>query len=184
MHLPATRSTKRLFFCLWPNDAVRLSLADAGLAEAKACDARAMRDDTLHLTLVFLGETPLDRVADVMACAERISGEALVLAINTVDKFAKSKIIWLGMSHPPEPLFDLQASLCGHLASAGFGPYEAPFQPHVTVARGARRLPAAHGMSAIDWRANEFVLVDSDLNPPPPQRGPVYTVLKRWPLLP
>ncbi len=44
----------RLFYALWPDDAARAQLAQAAAA-LNVHDGQRVRDENLHLTLVFLG---------------------------------------------------------------------------------------------------------------------------------
>ena len=61
-------STVRLFFALWPSPPLAASLAGWAQQARLTCGGRAMRTETLHLTLAFLG--PVDAaLADELAAA-------------------------------------------------------------------------------------------------------------------
>lgn len=54
-----------------------------------------------------------------------------------------------------------------------------PFKPHITLAR--RKAPAPRVppvVFGVEWPVTEFALVRSELKP----RGPVYTILEKFPL--
>ncbi len=53
---------RRLFLALWPGEAVAGALDAAGLEAQRLCGGRRMRRDTLHLTLVFLGDVEASRI--------------------------------------------------------------------------------------------------------------------------
>jgi len=55
---------RRLFLALWPEEAERRQLADLA---ANVAGRRRVRDDHLHLTLVFLGATDAARLAEYEA---------------------------------------------------------------------------------------------------------------------
>ena len=180
--MPSTsvKTTRRLFFSLWPDDQVRSRLAHERLALAKEGAGRAMREDTLHLTLLFLGETPIARLDEVMACGDAISVAPFDLKVDSAAYFPKLKIAYLGMAESPPALLDLQSDLRVRVASARFGFYDREFHPHITAARNCQVIRSSRPVEPIEWHVDRFVLIDSDLNPPAPLRGPVYTVLKSW----
>ena len=61
-------STIRLFYALWPSPPLAASLAGWAEAAKPAMGGRAMRTETLHLSLAFLG--PVDSaLADELAGA-------------------------------------------------------------------------------------------------------------------
>ena len=110
----------RLFFALWPDDAVRVELARYRLDLARACEGRPVRTETLHITLVFIGEVPEVRVAELAACADRVTARAFDLVVDTAGCFDKAHVAWLGCSQPPAALLDLQFALQTEAAKAGF----------------------------------------------------------------
>jgi 2'-5' RNA ligase len=70
------------------------------------------------------------------------------------------------------------SKLTRELARLGLRAEERPYVPHVTLLRNARRAPARNTFSPIDWRAREFVLVESVAA----NGGSGYEVIARWPL--
>jgi RNA 2',3'-cyclic 3'-phosphodiesterase len=168
----------RLFFALWPDDAVRVELARYRLDVARACEGRAVRAETLHITLVFIGEVPEARVAELAACADRVTARAFNLLVDTAGCFAMAHVAWLGCSQPPAALFDLESALRSEAVQASFNPDARPFKAHVTVARNLglrfkrRQLPGIH------WPVKSFNLIESV----PTESGPSYKILRTWAL--
>ena len=134
-------------------------------------EARASwaREETLHLTLKFLGDTPLTQV-------ERLS-QATQRAANTVGPFeviigsrgafppnGQPRVLWIGIEDPSGQLALLHQVLEDECAQAGLAREQRPFHPHLTIARlrkpqGSRRLAQVHKEMGFD---PETVLV-SDL---------------------
>ena len=56
-------------------------------------------------------------------------------------------VIWIGLAGRLQPLLDLQASLVGRLAQAGFPSEERPYAPHLTLARIKTALSQQEGVA-------------------------------------
>lgn len=54
--------TLRLFFALWPDAATGDALSRTGKLLHQHWGGRLMRADTLHITLAFLGRTPVEQL--------------------------------------------------------------------------------------------------------------------------
>jgi 2'-5' RNA ligase len=173
------RTALRTFFALWPDDGVRAALAERAAATARMCGGRAPRADLLHLTLVFIGATPPERVESLqdMMNATRIA--AFTLQLDRCGWFRQSGVAWMGAQSPPEALIDLQHALARGASRLGFSLDVRPYVAHLTLARDARRAPPAGAIAPVEWRADSFALVVSDLLPD----GPRYRVLHQTPLV-
>jgi 2'-5' RNA ligase len=145
-----------------------------------APDARASweREEKLHLTLKFFGDTEESRV-------ERLSG-ALERAASVINPFELSledtgafpphglpRVLWLGVTDSSGRLDELHKRVEDECASAGFAKERKRFHPHLTIARlrspeGARRLAGLHKalkFEAQSFRVAEIVLIKSELLP-------------------
>jgi len=168
----------RLFFALWPDDAVRLELARYRLDLARACEGRAVSSDTLHLTLVFIGDVPETRVAALAACANRVTARGFDLVVDTAGCFKIAHVGWLGCSQPPAALFDLQLALRSEVAQAGFGLDPRKFKPHVTGVRNIGFPVKRQKLPGINWLVKSFKLIESAQS----ESGTAYKVLGTWDL--
>jgi len=172
----------RLFFALWPNSEVRAQLAARRDPVVRAYAGRSMRADTLHMTMLFLGETPELLVPDLLACGDRVRASSFTLNVDACCHFPHSKVAWLGCTEPPAQLNTLWSALreqVDPLMPAAFAdsvPNE--FHPHITVARDCLHFPAPHGVPPVTWPVEDFVLIDSNVLP----GGPLYRVLRHWQL--
>ena len=170
-------ATLRLFFALWPDDATRDALNRTGKWLHQHWGGRRMRAETVHITLAFLGETPSDRVDDLVACAENVGTDAYDLVLDQAGYWRHNRIGWLGASETPPQHFDLVRALATGLQQAGFPVDARPHVPHVTLLRNSRggEVPAC---TPVVWPIREFVLVQSDLD----ADGAHYEVIRRWEL--
>jgi 2'-5' RNA ligase len=168
----------RLFFALWPGPEVRARLVAQRDAVVREYRGRPMRPDTLHMTLVFLGEVADLRVPAALGCGDHVSAPAFTLRVDACAHFADAKVAWLGCTEPPPALRELWLALRDELDHARFGPLDGNYQPHISVARHCLVYPPPKGVPAIEWKVEDFVLVASAPTP----GGPVYRVLRHWQL--
>ncbi|MFP5409127.1 MAG: RNA 2',3'-cyclic phosphodiesterase [Gammaproteobacteria bacterium] len=174
---PDAAETLRLFFALWPDDATREALNRTGKWLHQHWGGRRMRADTLHLTLAFLGSTPVDRLDTLFACADAIQSDAFELTLDQPGYWRHNRIGWLGASETPPPHLELVGALNSRLLEAGFPVDTRPHVPHVTLLRNAAsgEVPKC---TPVRWTASDFVLVASRTE----SSGAQYEVIRRWPL--
>lgn len=175
---------RRLFFALWPSDTVRAELAAA--AQSHAALGRAIAARNLHVTVVFLGAVPEQRVAHALETAlsvQKLTFDGkFLLHFDRVEFWRRSSLVCLTAEHVPPELQALVTALRAGLRERGFelrGEHET-FRPHVTLVRDAARAPAAGGVVSVQWPVDSFALVESEVG----QRGSEYTVLEHWRLHP
>lgn len=154
---PALPASLRLFLALWPDDAVRASIAGWQRSWAWPPGSRLVAPEQLHLTLHFIGNVPAARLAEVV--------RGLQVPFDAHDiEFGDAKV-WPGgiaILRPlatPEPLAGLHGRLAMALRALQLPVEERPFRPHVTLARKASDAAPPPG-PAIRWRADSgYVLV-------------------------
>ncbi|OIQ95729.1 2'-5'-RNA ligase [mine drainage metagenome] len=172
----AAPERRRLFFALWPDQAVSTRLAAAARAAHALCGGRVMRRDSLHLTLVFVGAVTEPLVDKLHRAASLVSAEAFSLSFDRYGCWQRKGIVWAGCAASP-PLSDLVGQLAGRLVDVGLRLERREFAAHLTLLRNARCVDLAQ-FSAIDWPVAEFVLVESQLA----ASAGGYTIIGRWPL--
>lgn len=177
----------RLFFALWPDAATRRGLDAIAARLHGVRGGRRTRAETLHLTLVFIGEMPADRLPEVLDTATGVALPKFEILFDRCDCWRRNHIAHLGASQTPSGLLELVARLESRLEAASIAFDRRPYVPHVTLLRNADcsaekttspliRNPA---LVPICWPARDFVLVTSSLRP----GGAIYEQLGRWPLL-
>jgi RNA 2',3'-cyclic 3'-phosphodiesterase len=185
----------RLFVAIELSDGVRAALArEQGRLRALCSrnrDVRWTAPESLHLTLKFLGETPVERVPAVIAALEALRGfEAFELAPNGFGFFPEARhphVFWAGFDAPPA-LGELARRVDAALARLGFAPENRAFTPHLTLARfrAPRADPAL--LKAVEtptstslgrFKVDEYFLFESQLLP----GGAEHKKLARFPSL-
>jgi 2'-5' RNA ligase len=170
--------TERLFFALWPGERQRTELTEVQ-RDLPVRGGRSVHPEDLHITLVFLGDLHAQRRACAEEVADLMYAAPFSLSLDRVGCFPRARVLWCGASQRPQSLLDLLHALNGGLLGCGFRPERRPFEPHVTLAREARPLPARDLEHAITWPVSEFALVIAR-----PGERPRYRVERRWPLIP
>ena len=179
-NLPYGRAASpRLFFALWPDARVRAQISALRAAMAEDYCGRQTRADTLHLTLLFLGSIPDLRVPTLLACGDRVRSPSFRLTLDACSHFNESKVAWLGATEPPAALTELHHAVQREVSRDGFAEAHDAFVPHVTMARHCKLFPAPRAIPPIEWNVQDFVLIDVRTTP----GGPMYRVLRHWPLL-
>lgn len=168
---------RRLFFALWPDDDVRAALDDAARALAGRRVKRVPASN-LHITLAFAG--PVD--AETAACLARRAADIRVapfeLCVDHAGYWPRPRILWIGPTHVPQPLWELAGALRTTLAGCGLVPEARGFQAHVTVARKVAQAMEDPEFPPVNWPVSRFCLVESA----PSESGSSYRPLVCWPL--
>lgn len=163
----------RVFIALWPGAEVRAELARRTTLMAKACGGRPSRPDTLHLTLVFIGATPRERIPALIRLMDGIRVPPFTLRFDQHGWWRHNGIAWTGPGAAPAPLFALQEGLARGAEKLGFSLDVRPYVPHLTLARDAGRSPPTGGLPGLDWPVGSFVMVSSESS----SEGPRYRIL-------
>lgn len=177
------REPNRLFFALWPDDAVRVAAHSA----TKALKLKMQPGGYLsaleryHITLLFLGDfVSAENQASALQAAGGVRGTPFTLTLDQAGSFKNSKIPWwLGPRQAPDALPRLHRELHEQMMAAQVVPERMKFVPHLTVLRDAGLSLPKTEITPIHWEINEFVLVRSRLDLKPVQ----YELLGRWPLV-
>jgi 2'-5' RNA ligase len=175
----AAPASARLFFALWPSAAASAELAMAGKRLHGICGGRLTRMETVHLTLVFLGEVGSERIGDLLELAGEVSVPAFSIGFIRFGWWPHNRIVWAAPGDTPVELIRLVDVLRGKLLGAGFRFDTKPFVPHITLLRKADCKKNSLPAGTIEWRAEDFVLIRSV----PGESGSAYEVLGRWQLL-
>lgn len=168
----------RSFFALWPDAAVRERLAAHAEDIAFAAGGRALKSDTFHLTLVFMGNVPDTDLNRLAATVDRISRKPFNIGLDRLACHERSKVAWIGTSHAPQALLDMQVQLQYEVESAGFSVDQRRFQPHLSIARNIDQDFDARAIDVILWSVRTMCLVHSDTKP----EGASYKIVKTWKL--
>lgn len=190
----------RLFIAIELPASVRKALAavqDDLRSQLPAKAVRWTKQEGIHLTLKFLGDTPpdqVDAIAQGLAAAtagfERFTLHAA--GFGCFPNLRKPNVLWVGIPEVPKTLAGLHRAIDLQMARLDYERESRTFAPHLTLGRIDRRVSAADRRALIEVLAKtevghlgtvaveEVVLFQSDLKP----TGAVYTPLARARLMP
>jgi len=182
--------TRRLFFALWPDEAMRRAMAEATRNAARASGGRPVPAVNLHVTLAFLGSVPERQMSQLGAIARRAAtlcgaaapppadGTRIELAFEHLEYWRAAHLLCAVPAEPPAPVAALARRLQALLSEGGFAPDLKPFRPHVTVVRKVSRAGPAGKMHPVVWRFAELALIESR----PLAAGALYSVVESYSL--
>lgn len=143
----------------------------------------------LHLTLRFLGDTPIERIERIGESLVSIRVESFILPIEGAGVFPPKgppRVIWVGVGTGHPHLFQLRQRMDDALLAAGIDFDVRLFHPHITLARCSEASSGAvstwlrrHGeFLTAPFRVTAFDLCSSRLS----AQGAVHTLKHRYPL--
>lgn len=178
---PSGNPKAKVFFALWPTAAERGRLAAWQKPLQHLCGGRTMHGETLHNTLVFIGDVEQFRLEALQLAAQEVSGKDFELCFDMARYWGHNHIVYAAPGEMPQQLAQLVSALEQRLMTHRFKFDRREYKPHVTLLRNARwtdaPLPA---MQPVRWQIKDFALVQSE------QKDGLagYRVLARFPLLP
>jgi 2'-5' RNA ligase len=151
---------------------------------------RWVRSEGIHLTLKFLGDTPLSKLDEIKTALARAAAEVgsftfTVGGVGCFPNLRRPRVAYVGLQEPTGKLARLRDAVEAHVAPLGFPTERRRFSPHLTLGRVQRRaskseiveigqVVAASEMGTLDEMAVTVVShIKSDLRP----SGAVYTTL-------
>lgn len=190
----------RLFVAITVPASIQATLTAALADLLPLGDVRWVSADRLHLTLKFLGETPVKKIAPLKEELQRIANNCLhfTIGLDGIGAFPgikRPQTLWYGLSGDTHSLTELASEIESAAERLDFERERRPFRPHLTVgrvrsSRGLRELatelercardPLPEAGHQREWKVNSFSLIRSDLKP----AGPLYTELAIFPLGP
>jgi RNA 2',3'-cyclic 3'-phosphodiesterase len=147
--------------------------------------------NNLHITLKFLGETPLQLIDPIIECLHEVAADSPPFPIRlqgcgTFGNFRQPRVIWLGVRNA-DPLISLAHTVQRKLISLGYEPEKKVFSPHLTIGR-IKQLQDRHILDNLERRfrnhlfselhVGHFLLVESFLRP----QGPLYKTIQSFEL--
>lgn len=170
----------RLFFALWPDVPATERLSGLAQDASALWGGRAIRPDSLHLTLAFLGGIAEERCPALHSVGKGLQLPAFEFRLDRCAYWAHNRIFWAGCREPNRDLQYLASRLAESLRQSGFRLEERAFSAHVTLVRHMEKRPEPlPKYPPIRWRADELCLVQSVAS----SGGVDYRKLASWRLL-
>jgi 2''-5'' RNA ligase len=163
----------RLFFSIWPDEAVRTGLVTVLDQLPRDC-GRFIPEHKLHITLVFLGSIETSQADCIIAGARHISLKPITLTLDHTGWWRQSQVIWLAPRELPEELKDLSCRLKTLAAQCGVTTDSRHFHPHITLARKVHKRPLLpETVPPVHWPVKDYCLASSVTDP----KGPRYEIV-------
>ena len=199
---PQSGHTKRLFIALELPSHLRRRLEQV-IDELRRCDDRAVKwvaPDNMHLTLKFLGETPVEQIEEIKSAVGKVmthdSAGAFKLqstALGAFPNLNRPRVFWASCVSDAGDLRRLErlaGAIDDSLGELGFDKEERAFKAHLTLGRVRRPRPGAkapdlgalierlknYKYESLDFEINKLSLFESQLT----REGPIYTALESW----
>lgn len=156
-----TPDTARLFLGLELNDEARRAL-DAARRELQSAGAigKFHSASLYHLTLVFLGNTPVSLIPAIKRIMRYVPAAPFELTLSSLGTFKNGSILWAGVQDCPA-LMDYQKQLADSLRNAGFPLEETGYSPHITLARQVKTAVPAIEVPCITFPVRHATLFES-----------------------
>ena len=152
---------KRLFFALWPSQEQRELLVERVDPLLAAVAGRHVDRQNWHVTLVFIGNFPEERIGELQSAAAAIPAVRFSLCFDSLEYWKKPRIASLRANAVPESLEKLVDSLKRTMIPFGYPPETRPYRPHITVARKVRRFDDSRLAQPVRLAWSNFDLVES-----------------------
>ncbi|GGP18063.1 RNA 2',3'-cyclic phosphodiesterase [Silvimonas iriomotensis] len=167
-------ATARLFIGLTPPPAVRQQLVAVRDRLHAVAGGKPVAQANLHLTLAFLGQTPVARVEELASLIDQCGFMPMTLQLASVGSFSRANVTWAGPAERHMMLDGLAARLHQSLQQHHFSVDAQGFSAHVTLLRKVA-CPPQTLTPAIIWRASQLSLYESRSTPD----GVEYHILHR-----
>lgn len=169
---------KRLFLAIELSQEIRRTLLEFGreLGQmAPGGTVRWVRPENIHLTLRFLGDTPVESLESIIEGMDRVAVEfsTFELALGKLGCFPnprKPRIIWVDVIGELGTLEALQLGLSQMLTPLGWEPEKRRFHPHLTLGRVKdsralieARLPLGRELRPQKIHVDSIALIESTL---------------------
>lgn len=147
-------------------------------------DIKWVESNNLHLTLKFLGNTPVEDIPLIEKVLRKISKKFLpfyikIKGIGIFPDKRHPRVLWIGLENK-EVIIDIHKQIEANMSKIGYKKEEKEFNPHITIGRTRSLLKIDRLIECLnDYKTYEFgsLLVDkinlmkSNLTP----KGPIYT---------
>jgi len=176
----------RLFFAIDLPQDVKEKIGPVAMSlRALGSHIKPVGREGMHLTMLFLGEQPIDVLPDLMNIARCAVSPARPCSVALGPTGFFPRVSFLTLVGEIETLVLVSRTLAEECRVFLEHPEDRPFKAHITIARHKQNIRPPEkakiaGMFApfegMSWTCQELVLYKSDLTP----KGPIYTALERF----
>lgn len=152
---------KRLFLGLWPDDRQRNTLRDTFRPLLSTVEGKMVDRRNWHVTLVFVGEFPADRVPELLVKINHLDVQPFRLRFDRLSFFPRPKIACLETMTVPNELKKLKSDLESVLLPYEVAPEDLEYRPHITAVRNARPFEPVRLARPLELHWSGFELIES-----------------------
>ena len=153
----AEGETARLFIALPLPSAARVALAAVRQAYPNPSTLHWVRPEQMHLTLRFLGNTPVEHIPTVEAALREATARtpAFALRLGRLGCFGgrRPRVLWAGIDGDVDVLNRAVAALTAALHEHGFPNEQRRYSAHLTLARVPERAAPLARRTLLAWLA-------------------------------
>jgi len=178
--------TYRCFFALDAPEPLRATLVQRLKDFASIPGVNWVKPETLHLTLLFLGDVDVNLVPALKALSLETAQawKALPLAAKGIELFParEPRLVWVSLRSEDNAIFDLHKELVKQTRELGIEADPKPLKLHITLGRIKRQIQPQLERSILESGVDtqmlpyeQLSLYRSQLKP----EGPVYNILEQ-----
>lgn len=156
-----TAESARLFLGLELSDEARLALASVRQDLIQVgLQAKFHPPSLYHLTLAFLGMTPVASIPHLKELMSSVSCAPFSLTLSSLGTFKDGRILWAGIKDSPS-LTSYQSQLTAALLRSGFFMEQTEYRPHITLARQVKSPVPCFAVPEISFSVSHSTLFES-----------------------
>lgn len=156
---------KRLFFALWPDHRQAELLRNTISPIARLVEGNAVFRGNWHVTLIFVGQFPEERISELLAAAAVIAVEPFRLRFDRLTFWQRPRIACMQAFSVPHALDVLIGELNEMLLGFNVELKMDTYRPHITVVRNARTFEPIVLARPLELQWSGFELVESISSP-------------------
>ncbi len=166
----------RVFFAVFPNKHIQEQLVHLAELLEPICGGRKIKEQHIHLTLLFLGNISAHRIEALQQAMKEVTEKKFELSLDEICQWKKNQIIYVQSNKFPAKLFSLVDSIGHALSEIGFLLDNHTYTPHITLLRKVVRPSKIGLIKPIQWCVNEWFLIQSKQT----DHGVDYISLGQW----
>ncbi|NLW18506.1 MAG: RNA 2',3'-cyclic phosphodiesterase [Candidatus Cloacimonetes bacterium] len=106
-----------------------------------------VKDENLHLTLLFLGDVDVNRIGELSEVLSESCANAAAFSLTIrgleIFPYKSPRLVWATLADAEGSLANWHKKLLGKIRHAGFEPDSKPLKPHITLGRIKKAIPPA-----------------------------------------
>ncbi|AZN39606.1 RNA 2',3'-cyclic phosphodiesterase [Paenibacillus albus] len=179
MSNPETKSSMRLFVAIPLPSEIKLAIStwSSNLQQQRQFQFRKwVHHEDLHITLQFLGDTPVQRIPHIIeglraAVTALLPFQICIESLGTFGRPNFPSVLWGAIGGDRNQLHFVQEQVVSKLSPLGFPPEARPYHPHLTLARkynseepfapstlAVHQAPSSAAEKPLQWQSDSIAL--------------------------